>query len=246
MSLVGPESGQARHTGEAMKKFLVTLAASALFALPAYAGTVFTDSFDADNGGATALNYGGFANWNVVGGAVDVVRGGDHGIACAGSCVDLDGSTGQSGTIQTKQAFNFTSGNLLDISVDVVGNQRGGAADTLFGVLVFDTPTTLHNVTFMGQSLGDFTGSSYTFNIGNISSNYPLTNAMFSATTGNGGSFRLQFGTNSGGDNIGPLLDNVNIGISSAVPEPATLAMMIAGFGLVGSAMRRRQTLQFA
>ena len=229
-----------------MKKFLVTLAASALFALPAYAGTVFTDNFDADNGGATALNYGGFANWNVIGGTVDIVKGGDYGIACAGSCVDLDGSTSQSGTIETKQAFGFTSGNLLDISFDVTGNQRGGAADSLFGVLVFDAPTTLHNVTFMGQSLGDFAGSSYTFNLGAIASNYPQTNAMFSATAGNGGSFRLQFGTNGVGDNVGPILDNVSVGISSAVPEPATWAMMIAGFGLVGSAMRRRQTLQFA
>lgn len=229
-----------------MKKFLVTLAASALFALPASAGTVFSDNFDADNGGASGLNYTGFNNWDVVGGTVDVVRGGDHSITCAGSCVDLDGSTGQNGTIQTKQAFNFTSGNLIDISFDVTGNQRGGSADTLFGVLVFDTLTTLHNVTFMGQSLGDFAGPSYTFNIGNIPSNYPLTNATFSAITGNGGNFRLQFGTNSGGDNMGPLLDNVSVGISSAVPEPATWAMMIAGFGLVGSAMRRRQTLQFA
>lgn len=31
------------------------------------------------------------------------------------------------------------------------------------------------------------------------------------------------------------------IGIGSAVPEPATWAMMIFGFGMVGSAMRRRQ-----
>ncbi|MBT9472342.1 MAG: PEPxxWA-CTERM sorting domain-containing protein [Phenylobacterium sp.] len=45
---------------------------------------------------------------------------------------------------------------------------------------------------------------------------------------------------------MGPLLDNVSIGVSSAVPEPATWAMMIMGFGLVGSAMRRRQALHFA
>jgi hypothetical protein len=33
-------------------------------------------------------------------------------------------------------------------------------------------------------------------------------------------------------------LDNV----SAAVPEPATWAMLIAGFGLVGGALRRRNT----
>jgi hypothetical protein len=37
----------------------------------------------------------------------------------------------------------------------------------------------------------------------------------------------------------GPLLDNV---VVTQVPEPATWAMLIAGFGLVGSAMRRRRT----
>jgi hypothetical protein len=39
-------------------------------------------------------------------------------------------------------------------------------------------------------------------------------------------------------------IDNVNVslaGSSGAVPEPATWAMMIGGFGLVGGAMRRRR-----
>lgn len=36
------------------------------------------------------------------------------------------------------------------------------------------------------------------------------------------------------------------IGHASAVPEPASWAMMVGGFGLVGSAMRRRQRVCFA
>ncbi len=35
-------------------------------------------------------------------------------------------------------------------------------------------------------------------------------------------------------------------GLASAVPEPATWAMMIIGFGLAGSAVRRRRTLSLA
>ncbi len=35
-------------------------------------------------------------------------------------------------------------------------------------------------------------------------------------------------------------------GLSSAVPEPATWAMMITGFGLAGSALRRRRSLALA
>jgi hypothetical protein len=33
---------------------------------------------------------------------------------------------------------------------------------------------------------------------------------------------------------------------TAAVPEPATWAMMVGGFGLIGSAMRRRQRVCFA
>jgi hypothetical protein len=38
-------------------------------------------------------------------------------------------------------------------------------------------------------------------------------------------------------------VDNVFLDITTAVPEPATWAMMILGFGLVGGAMRRPKTL---
>lgn len=39
---------------------------------------------------------------------------------------------------------------------------------------------------------------------------------------------------------------SVNIQYSSAVPEPATWALMILGFGVVGYSMRRRQAVRFA
>ncbi|MBY0520051.1 MAG: PEPxxWA-CTERM sorting domain-containing protein, partial [Sphingomonas sp.] len=35
-------------------------------------------------------------------------------------------------------------------------------------------------------------------------------------------------------------VQNFNLGVTPAVPEPATWAMMIGGFGIVGGAMRRR------
>lgn len=40
-------------------------------------------------------------------------------------------------------------------------------------------------------------------------------------------------------DTLGGYLDTISL---SAVPEPATWAMMIVGFGMVGGAMRRRRT----
>ena len=43
------------------------------------------------------------------------------------------------------------------------------------------------------------------------------------------------------------VLDYVDSGVSlSAVPEPATWALMIAGFGMVGAVTRRRQGLRLA
>ena len=53
------------------------------------------------------------------------------------------------------------------------------------------------------------------------------------------GQFQLNFRTASG-DNLGPVLDNVLV-TQAAGPEPATWAMLIAGFGMVGAAMRRRK-----
>jgi hypothetical protein len=52
----------------------------------------------------------------------------------------------------------------------------------------------------------------------------------------------LVFDTNSA-DNIGPIVDNVLVTqrVQGVIPEPATWAMLITGFGLVGSAMRRRR-----
>ena len=61
------------------------------------------------------------------------------------------------------------------------------------------------------------------------------------------GTYNLTFqALNSGGDNAA-FIDGVNV---AAVPEPASWALMIGGFGLVGVAMRRRakprSTLTFA
>jgi hypothetical protein len=48
----------------------------------------------------------------------------------------------------------------------------------------------------------------------------------------------IGFNNFSGPDGIDPILDDVSV---TAVPEPASWAMLIAGFGLVGTTMRRRR-----
>lgn len=80
----------------------------------------------------------------------------------------------------------------------------------------------------------------YDYLPGATSSSWVLS--TLSAIVPNSGSVRVRFDGNSGSYARGaPGLDNVSLTAESAVPEPATWAMMIAGFGLVGSAMRRRK-----
>jgi Protein of unknown function (DUF642)/PEP-CTERM motif len=77
------------------------------------------------------------------------------------------------------------------------------------------------------------------------------TNADETAATVNWKQFNYSFNANSTNTKIAflnntPFTDNYlgldDISLTAAVPEPASWALMIAGFGLVGSAMRRRAT----
>jgi hypothetical protein len=126
-------------------------AATLLISSPAFAGTVFFDTFDTENGGATSLNHTGFANWNSTGaGFVDVVAMPDYGLTCAGgsgSCVDLDGSPGP-GRITTKRNFTFNTGDLIRIDYDISGSQRGSDPDRYEVRFNFFQPTLLLDVGF--------------------------------------------------------------------------------------------------
>ncbi|WP_310474313.1 PEPxxWA-CTERM sorting domain-containing protein [Sandarakinorhabdus sp.] len=54
----------------------------------------------------------------------------------------------------------------------------------------------------------------------------------------------IAFGPNGGTTTGGAFsIDNLTIGASGVVPEPASWAMLIAGFGLVGAAARRRRAV---
>jgi PEP-CTERM motif len=54
----------------------------------------------------------------------------------------------------------------------------------------------------------------------------------------------IAFGPNGGTTQSGGFaIDNLTIGAAGAVPEPASWAMLIAGFGLVGATARRRRAV---
>lgn len=227
-----------------MKKFFAALALSAATLAPAHAGVVFSDNFDAENGGASALNYTGFANFNSVGGGqTDLVANGDFGIACSGSCVDLDGSPGP-GELVSSSSFAFNTGDLVRLTFDIGGSQRRSGSDNFFAGFNFGSTVTMNDYGF------NFTGSDIivlpnvdTASVNSSSSvafDAPFSSRSIFFTAGSAGSLNFLFGSNSA-DNVGPLLDNVSLDISAPVPEPATWAFMIFGFGLVGSALRRNR-----
>ncbi|MBX9665318.1 MAG: FxDxF family PEP-CTERM protein [Novosphingobium sp.] len=63
-------------------------------------------------------------------------------------------------------------------------------------------------------------------------------NTFTTTFTATSGSTLFQISEGIGGGNGGVFLDNIDV---SAVPEPATWAMMLAGFGMIGFGLRSRR-----
>ncbi len=190
----------------------IALATGTMLTSAANAAVVFSDDF---NSYAYQLNWVPPANWSVASGTVDLI--GQTTTTTAynffpgnGGYVDLNGSTGVPGSLQTLMSFAPGS---YTLSFDLGGNARGD----------IDKTTTI--------TLGDF---SKTIILGSSS---PLQLYTYTFTTTGG---MLDFADLAGGNgNIGNILDNVTV-MTSAVPEPSTWAMMILGFFGVGFMAYRR------
>lgn len=199
-----------------MKKILAIAALSVLPCL-SQAAVVFSDNFNAD--GALGLNSTP-TGWTVSNGTVDVVGGTGSGAPwvglCGGGsvCIDLDGSTNNAGELS--RSFAGVAGNTYIATFALAGNQRNYPADNL--VVSFGTASQTFSL-----------ASNVAWNIYSLS---------FTASTNT--NYTLNF-NNAGGDNVGIVLDNVSV---SAVPEPETYAMLLAGLGLMGTIARRRKSNQ--
>lgn len=181
------------------------------------ASVVFEDNFNAN---VAALN-GTPAGWSVTDGTVDIVGPGDRwGWLCAGSnntCIDLDGSSNNAGILS--KSISVTAGQTYTLSFDLAGNQRN-----------HPIPSSVDDVTVT------FGSASQT--LAGIVSAAPWQTHSLSFTAATSGSVSLSF-ANAGGDNGGAVLDNVRV---TAVPEPETYAMLLAGLSLVGALARRKQS----
>lgn len=74
--------------------------------------------------------------------------------------------------------------------------------------------------------------------VGRIGGVYQLLGANFIGPAWNAGVLELLYWDSNSADNFGGIDVNVT---AAAVPEPATWAMLLAGFGLIGGALRQRR-----
>lgn len=237
------------------------LGAALLAPGPAAAERIFFDDFNAEAGGGTAIFQTALTNWTVSG-YVDVI-GTDNqlGYTVDSSVIDLGGGlTG--GFIKSKQQFSYEAGKLVTISWDMSGNQiRPDNPDAVYMQFYFEQthPEQFQEVRFIEGTeffdwvdYGPWDGCEcdsiriydYFFALGyDLGGDYPMTRQSISFLPVSSGAFQFELGNWTGGG-YGALIDNFAVDVSdytTAVPEPATWALMITGFGFVGAGMRRRR-----
>jgi len=100
--------------------------------LPDRAGTVLIrEDFDGENGGVGRNNWTAFAQWTVAAGCVDLHGNGFYDVQAGnGLYVDLDGSCGQAGTLDSKTEFTLEPGTYV-LEFWLAGSQRSESPDTV-------------------------------------------------------------------------------------------------------------------
>ncbi|HEX5371748.1 MAG TPA: PEP-CTERM sorting domain-containing protein [Aquabacterium sp.] len=166
-----------------------------------------------DNFDANALSISNPTpiGWTVSNGSVDVIGQPAFYDLEPGNGRYIDLDGSSSNAGELTKSLAFNAGWLYTATFSLAGSNRSS--------------TEIVDVTF------GTTTATYTLLATDPFATYSLTFAPAAS-----GVFNLTF-ANRGGDNIGALLDNVKV---TAVPEPGSLALVLAGLGVVGFAARRR------
>jgi hypothetical protein len=213
------------------RSILAAACAVTLAALPAQAATIFFDDFNTENGGVELFNYPAFANFAVSDGTVDLIGGGGPNDLLPGNgmYVDLDGSTRDAG-VMTSVGIAAPAGD-YQLRFDMAGSQRGS------------------NDTALIQVVGGL-NSNYVSLLLTLGTGFPFATFTLDFSVAAADTLQIIFageGGNPGGDNIGLLLDdvqleNITVVDPTPVPEPGTLALMGAGLLFAAREVRRRKS----
>jgi choice-of-anchor C domain-containing protein len=199
------------------------LAAGLALSSAAHASIVLDGDFTSPSGGGSYETYGAaYTNgaimgpWTVTGDSVDLIGGYWQAPNNVGGSVDLDGL--DPGGIT--QNLTLSAGSYV-LSFYLSGNPDGGLAAKSVDV----------SVGGVNQTFTYTTGAN---SHGNMM--YALETLPFTVS---GSSTLLSFTSLDINSPYGPVIGDVSV---NAVPEPATWAMMLIGFGAIGYGVRLRKT----
>jgi hypothetical protein len=144
----------------------------------------------------------------------------------AGQTLTVSSSTNDlwsAGALPRFSDANGLVGNRLATALDDSGQAVGTTIGANFGL-----------PTIFGYS------APYGSLVGRIGSTYQLIGANFSGPAWGTGNLELFYWDDFTGDNAGQITFNITTGNTGAVPEPASWALMLAGFGMTGTALRKK------
>ena len=180
---------RATDSGSRSATSTVSVTVNTVPTLPPVPGTqvLLQDDMDDENGGVATQNFDAFTSWNVTRGCVDLHGPGSiNPLPGNGLYIDLDGSCGAAGRMESKQSFTLAAGTYA-LELVLGGNNQLGPMDT---------------ATFS-------VGSEFSTTI-SVPENAPFEIRSFTFTVGEATTGRIVM-DHAGGDNQGILVDAVRL-----------------------------------